>query len=159
MTTVTGIPISRLQAAETPLSGSEEVPLVQSGTTKRATVSDIASASFIGQIVLRGVASVALAAGQTDDWAPDLSLSISRLRITPAGAADLTGMVPPVDDADGRVILLTNAGVSDITVFAEDASSAAENRFGMNGDVIVVPNSALAVFYDSSIQRWLRWGM
>jgi hypothetical protein len=37
------IKISQLPAATTPLAGTEEVPLTQNGTTKKATVADIAA--------------------------------------------------------------------------------------------------------------------
>ena len=43
--------ISQLTSATTPLGGSEEVPLVQSGTTKKATVDNLMQAQFAANIV------------------------------------------------------------------------------------------------------------
>ena len=48
------IKISQLPSATTPLAGTEEVPLVQSGTTKKATVSEI-----VGSISVIGVTATA----------------------------------------------------------------------------------------------------
>lgn len=43
--------ISQLNSATTPLGGSEEVPLVQSSTTKKTTVNDLMQAQFAANIV------------------------------------------------------------------------------------------------------------
>lgn len=43
--------ISALPAATTPLAGTEPVPLVQSGATKKATVNDLMQAQFAANIV------------------------------------------------------------------------------------------------------------
>lgn len=43
--------ISALTAATTPLAGTEPVPLVQSGVTKKATVNDLMQAQFAANIV------------------------------------------------------------------------------------------------------------
>ena len=43
--------ISQLPSATTPLGGTEEVPLVQSGTTKKATVDNLMQAQFAANII------------------------------------------------------------------------------------------------------------
>lgn len=43
--------ISQLPAASTPLAGTEPVPLVQSGATKKATVNDLMQAQFAANVV------------------------------------------------------------------------------------------------------------
>ena len=45
------VKISALPAATTPLTGTEPVPLVQSGATKKATVNDLMQAQFAANIV------------------------------------------------------------------------------------------------------------
>ena len=45
------VKISALPAATTPLAGTEPVPLVQSGATKKATVNDLMQAQFAANIV------------------------------------------------------------------------------------------------------------
>ena len=43
--------ISQLTGATTPLAGTEEVPLVQSSTTKKTTVNDLMQAQFAANVV------------------------------------------------------------------------------------------------------------
>lgn len=43
--------ISQLTSATTPLAGTEQVPLVQSSTTKKTTVNDLMQAQFAANIV------------------------------------------------------------------------------------------------------------
>ena len=45
------VKISALPAATTPLAGTEPVPLVQSGITKKATVNDLMQAQFAANVV------------------------------------------------------------------------------------------------------------
>jgi len=45
------VKISGLPAATTPLGGSEPVPLVQAGVTKKATVNDLMQAQFAANVV------------------------------------------------------------------------------------------------------------
>ena len=59
------VKISQLPAATTPLAGTEEVPLVQSGTTKKATVDDIAAAVDVGVTSVTGTAPVVSSGGAT----------------------------------------------------------------------------------------------
>lgn len=59
------VKISQLPAATTPLAGTEEVPLVQSGTTKKATVNDIAAAVDVGVTSVTGTAPVVSSGGAT----------------------------------------------------------------------------------------------
>jgi hypothetical protein len=54
--------ISQLTAATTPLGGSEEVPLVQSGTTKKTTVDDLIQAQFAANVVVEAGTSRTLSA-------------------------------------------------------------------------------------------------
>ena len=59
------IKISQLPAASTPLAGTEEVPLVQSGTTKKATVADILAGATGGVTAVTGTAPVVSSGGTT----------------------------------------------------------------------------------------------
>lgn len=54
--------ISQLTAATTPLGGAEEVPLVQSGTTKKTTVDDLVQAQFAANLVTEAGTSRTLSA-------------------------------------------------------------------------------------------------
>lgn len=148
-----GIKISNLPVVTTPLAGTEEFPVVQSGVTRKATIADVAGGAA-GAVSWTGVGNEAVAAGTTNNWAPTLT-DISRLRVTPAGAAIITGLV---GGTDGRIIVITNIGGSDLELRAQDAGSAAANRFASNGDTLL-PSGASALFiYDGALSRWTRLG-
>lgn len=55
--------ISQLTSATTPLAGTEQVPLVQSSTTKKTTVSDLMQAQFAANIITETTTARTLAAG------------------------------------------------------------------------------------------------
>jgi hypothetical protein len=59
------IKISQLPAATTPLAGTEEVPLVQSGTTKKATVNQILAGATGGVTAVTATAPVVSSGGTT----------------------------------------------------------------------------------------------
>lgn len=59
------VKISNLPAATTPLAGTEEIPLVQSGVTKKATVDDILSAASAGVTSVTGTAPIVSSGGTT----------------------------------------------------------------------------------------------
>jgi hypothetical protein len=59
------IKISQLPAASTPLAGTEEIPLVQSGTTKKATVNEILAGATGGVTAVTGTAPVVSSGGTT----------------------------------------------------------------------------------------------
>lgn len=54
--------ISQLTSATTPLAGTEQVPLVQSSTTKKTTVNDLMQAQFAANIVTEATTSRTLSA-------------------------------------------------------------------------------------------------
>jgi hypothetical protein len=143
--------ISELDAAA-PLSGVELVPVVQGGVTRRTTVAEFGGGggAVTAEFFITGVLGIALAAGITNDWAPSL-VGISRLRAALAGDAELRGLV---GGTDGRVIIITNNSAFFLTIAAEGLTSAAANRFGINGDLFVTPNSSAMFMYDGTINRW-----
>ena len=78
------IKISQLPAATTPLAGTEEVPLVQSGTTKKTTVADIAAKA--GAVTsVTGTAPVVSSGGST----PAISM--------PAATSSVNGYLTSAD--------------------------------------------------------------
>lgn len=55
--------ISQLTTATTPLTGAEQVPLVQSSATKKTTVNDLMQAQFAANIITEATTSRVLSAG------------------------------------------------------------------------------------------------
>jgi hypothetical protein len=54
--------ISQLTSATTPLAGTEQVPLVQSSTTKKTTVNDLMQAQFAANVITESGTSRTLSA-------------------------------------------------------------------------------------------------
>lgn len=148
-----GVKISDLPAVET-LQSDAEIEVLQNSVSRRAVATDFAPLVNGGELAYTGVrTTAALSTGENNDWNPDLS-EISRLRISGAADAELTGMQ---GGTDGRFILLTNIGSETIIVRDESSSSSAANRFGLNGDVLLGQNQTVALIYDDSINRWSKF--
>lgn len=143
----TGVPISELGAATLPLDGTEQVPLVQDNVTRRASVASIAAAS--------GIAEEALPVGTTNNLVVADIETATRLGLTLAGDADLTGMVPPASPDGKRMMLVNRSAAFTLTVLSNTTSTAA-NRFISNGDIIVPPLCGAEYVYDGDNQRWVK---
>ncbi len=79
------VKISNLPAADTPLAGTEQVPLVQDGVTKKATVSDIVAAAATGVTDVTATSPILSSGGTT----PDISM--------PAASASVSGYLTSTD--------------------------------------------------------------
>ena len=133
------IKISQLPAATTPLAGTEEVPLVQSGTTKKTTVVDLlnptATTLDIGGAATTlniGAATGTMTVGNTTLAAKAITASTT-LGVT--GVSTLTGGAV----VQGLTVGL-GAGALDNTVFG--VSALAANSTGIGN--IAIGNSVLA---------------
>ena len=79
------VKISNLPAATTPLAGTEEIPLVQSGVTKKATVDDIVAAAATGVTDVTATSPVVSSGGAT----PNISM--------PSATASRSGYLTSTD--------------------------------------------------------------
>jgi hypothetical protein len=70
---------------------------------------------------------------------------------TAAGAADLTGIVPP---QDGFIVTITNIGANLLRLMALTTSLAA-NQFRLPSNIALVTNSSYTLRYSSSIGKWV----
>lgn len=99
------------------------------------------------------IAPPALAAGQTDDWAPAGIAAAVLVEVTvDAAGSQLSGMVGGF--AGHQVTLFVSGGQLDL--LDEDAASAAANRFHgvMGAGIIVADGQSVTLLYDSLIDRW-----
>lgn len=149
-----GVKISELPSVSTPLTGAEQLPIVQSGVTRKATAADLASSPAGGPIAWTAVLSVAIGAGATNDWTPPIT-AMSRIRVTAAGAAVITGLA---GGTDGRIIIVTNIGANDVELRSQAAGSLAANRFASNGDTLLPSGCSAMFIYDGALSRWTRIG-
>ena len=143
------VKISELTEATLPLVGSEEVLLVQAGTTKRAPINSFASFS--------GVTSADLASGPTVD---DLSIASfdteAVAELSSDADVDLTGIA---DGAGGMTRMLVNVGLFNIQLMIANTGSAAGNRFGGNGDYLIVPGAGVIIYYSATLAAWVILGV
>lgn len=101
-------------------------------------------------LILRRSDPATLAAS-TNNWAVDTGFSL--FFVDASLAVNVTGID---DGTDGRILILVNDGGFNITLKHQDAGSAAENRFkfGAGVDIILGPDDALILIYDSTGLRW-----
>jgi len=105
------VKISNLPAATTPLAGTEVLPIVQSGTTKKTTVADITNRLGLGTIATQNANSVAITGGSVNGTTVGASTAstgafttlsasgTSTLAAVNSGALAVTGAVTSTTDA------------------------------------------------------------
>lgn len=102
-----------------------------------------------GTFTLSGDISASINAN-TDDWAPTGLSGASVIRVTTDASRNLTGIT---GGADGRVLVLLNVGSFPL-VLMDDATSTATNRFQLNSDYTLLPDTGVVLQYDSTSTRW-----
>lgn len=90
-------------------------------------------------------------AAQQNNYNPTGLADANVLRLTSTGAQNITGIVAP---STTKTITIFNIGASNITLIDASASSAADNRFQMNGNTILNPNEGIILWYDITTARW-----
>jgi hypothetical protein len=106
-----------------------------------------------GLFALTGVISpAALAAGNTNDYAPANLATSSVLRLTPNAAGSvLTGLSASATNA---FLFLTNIGTANLTLLGNNAGSLAANRFLISSPIIVQPSQSINLWYDTTSTGW-----
>jgi hypothetical protein len=89
----------------------------------------------------------------TNDYAPTSLAIARRLRISSSAAVNLTGLT---GGSDARDLDLENVGSFAITLTAQDAGSAAANRFA--SPQVLRPNGLVRLVYDGTLARWVIGG-
>jgi hypothetical protein len=126
------------------------------GTTVSASAlltDDGAIVKNSGAFALSGTNTPTTLSGNVNDYNPAGLSSASALRIN-GGAADrtITGLAGGVD---GRIITIANIGSSNNLILSNaDAASTAANRFQLSGNVVLPPNTSLALRYDGTSSLW-----
>ncbi|UOF78754.1 tail fiber protein [Caudoviricetes sp.] len=125
-------------------------------TVLAASLLDDATAAALLATLLGSdaVLSPAQITADTNDYNPTGLASAVILRIsTDANNRVLTGIA---GGAAGRLLVLLNIGSHAITVRNDDAGSTAANRIicSVDGRVVLAPNQAAMLWYDSISSRW-----
>ncbi len=108
-----------------------------------------------GSLHINGVVTPAALTANEDNYAPTdggmnmvwrLSSDASR-NITGMQQSDPGGLGPPLR-------LIFNVGAFDIVLKDEDAGSDAANRFALDGDITLAPDTGAVLWYDTITERW-----
>jgi hypothetical protein len=145
--------------SETPVAGSPPVAYV---VTSHATDGVLRIfAHGLGSLhiqhlggMLNSILSPAQITGSEDDYNPTGLQTAGLLRLNSDAAYDITGIAAPTIHTPGRELKITNVGGFNLTLKNADAGSAAANRFALDADIILAPEDACVLVYDSVSSRW-----
>lgn len=152
MTVNTGVKITNLGEATIPLAGTEVAVIVQDGVTRKVQVEELSGSN--AAVIWPAMQTDALAAGNNNNLAPDIS-EVARLGLTPVNdTAVLTGLA---GGEAGKLLFIMNHSTADFfTILAESGLSTAENRFAINGDLIIPARCGALFIYDETVDRWVK---
>jgi len=91
-----------------------------------------------------------ITANQNNYNPPGLALA-SRISLSSDASRNITGLA---GGADGRVMILINAGANAIVLMNADSGSSAANRFDFSGDVTLAAKQAAVIQWDLADSRW-----
>jgi len=106
-----------------------------------------ASKSF----ALAGVLSPASFSTTQDNYNPTNLATANTLRLTTTADATITGIA---GGAQGRLLTIYNVGTFKISFTKQSAGSTAANRFAIDNDVLLKPDTAVVLQYDATSSRW-----
>jgi hypothetical protein len=113
----------------------------------KATGSTKVNAGFF----LTGDISPPQIAADQNDYNPTGLSAATVLRLSSDAARNITGLS---GGSDGRFLLVSNVGAQDLVFKNESASSSADNRFALTGDLIIASGMIALLCYDASSSRW-----
>lgn len=154
------VKISALPAATTPLTGPEEIPLVQGGTTKRVTVtnlfSDVTAARIANSLGAVGAPSYTFTGDtNTGMWSPAADTiafsegGVEVMRITSAGNVGV-GTTTPAEKftVAGRIRSSVGGGTIDVWHDGTNGSVAASSQL-----LLYANGASDMIFHTNSNQR------
>lgn len=116
----------------------------------------LTSGTIGGSFAFTGVISPSALAAQADDYAPTGNATATVWRLSTSASANrvITGIA---GGSSGRILILQNvnsAGAGNITLAAQNTSSAAGNRLAAPADILVRPGEGRTLIYDNTAGRW-----
>jgi hypothetical protein len=88
-----------------------------------------------------------------NNFAPTGIEVASVLRLVSSAVVSITGIQAP-NTTRWKKLIIFNVGASNITLTDASASSIANNRFAMNGNLILNANEGAIFLYDQTSLRW-----
>lgn len=142
------IKVSQLPSAVTPLTGDEEVMLVQSGVSRRAPAS-----AFQATVTVLGGEQVIVAAAGTSNNVSVTVASVSRVLVeTSAGDATFTGITA---GTDGQLMVVTNEGPSLLTLADQNGGSTSANQLYGVTDITLPAKGSQLLSYSGNLTKWV----
>lgn len=126
---------------------SSSVIKLLSNTEVTGTLTATTTSSTFGD--LRGTALVYTT--PTGTQTVTLSASTTIVRFNASVAIDLVGLT---GGADGRIVLLENKGTANVTLFTENGSASAANRFAVGSGILANGGGLGMAWYDGTSSRW-----
>lgn len=133
-------------------TGAPAVTVLTNGNVGIGTASPNTTLDNAGSTALSGDLTPAQITADQNDYNPANLATASVLRLVSDAARTITGLA---GGADGRILTIQNVGAFPLTFFAEDAASAAANRFILPGGNFTLPDAAnMSLMYDATASRW-----
>lgn len=107
--------------------------------------------NITANLALTGKIAPAALVGNTNDWAPTNWATSAVVEVSSSTAINITGFLATTD---GDFKILDNVGTNEITLTAQDASSAAANRILMPRPFGLKPNQSVVLKYDATATGW-----
>lgn len=104
-----------------------------------------------GRLFLQGILSPAQITANQNNYNPSGLAVCHVLRLTTDTSRNITGLQGGVP---GRAILVFNVGANNLVLKDADTNSSAANRLALNGDVTLVPDEGIWLWYDGASARW-----
>lgn len=117
---------------------------------------DIPAGSFDGVISFgSAITPPTITANQTN-YNPAGFQTCNIMFLSSSGNRTITGFAQPspLVATEFRMIAIVNIGGSNITLINNSASSLPQNRFNMNGNILLNQNEGCILTYDSVNLRW-----
>lgn len=133
-------------SAERILTAGTNVTISDGGANGNLTISACATTCALPG----DISPTQITADQNDYNPANLSTS-TVLRLDASQFVSITGLA---GGADGRLMSLVNVGSQPIRLADENTASTAANRFALGGDIMLMPNDAQVLIYDSTSSRW-----
>lgn len=107
--------------------------------------------NITANLALTGKIAPAALVSNTNDWAPTNWSTSAVVEVSASNPINITGFVATTD---GDFKILDNVGTSEITLTAQDTSSAAANRILMPRPFGLKPNQSAVLKYDGTAANW-----
>lgn len=131
-----------------PLTGNGSKFLrVNSGATAHEAIDVPTALAALNGVV---ISPTQITANQ-NDYNPTSLSTATVVRLSTDASRNLTGLA---GGSTGRVLWVANSGSFNVVLKDDDAGSSAANRFALAGDVTLLPDMMVLLWYDATSSRW-----